>query len=407
VAFGTIIPCRGGGRGDPVIFNRGYGPPAFVMRSSPDGLSAGDSKSQNHLWRWCISPVHSIVSSQIPTWDAGAILLPGDFEEKNFTPSLLCRGLIDALNAADDAAQQNAKLLKTAGMNLHNFKLSSLSPQQRSEVFPDDLLSAIKSRSIRLSGQMVLAGNAVVTMVSKQPAFWDNHCMEWHAIAVSRTDRTLLWDVPLPLVMPGLNGLSLTRTGDVLIALNDGRLVCIGADAAPQPCAAANPPRTVPGLKSRGYGGVTAALQERFVQWSPEVLDIMTPINTGVAASLSIQNATDTRQQILRLEGYLEAPVTGRYRFFLKAPRASFTIFEPGPFIACTGASNPWHEGTAEVYLEKGRHPIEILAVAPGNGGLNENGNGSLKLQWEGPDIAKSDIPEANLSHLLEPTPAK
>ena len=54
---------------------------------------------------------------------------------------------------------------------------------------------------------------------------------DFHVVAVNRTDRFLLWDVKLP-AQPVFGGLSLTRAGDVLVPLIDGRIVCIGTEKA-------------------------------------------------------------------------------------------------------------------------------------------------------------------------------
>ncbi|MCY2995983.1 MAG: hypothetical protein NTY19_50250 [Planctomycetota bacterium] len=52
---------------------------------------------------------------------------------------------------------------------------------------------------------------------------------DFHVVAVNRTDRFLLWDVKLP-AQPVFGGLSLTRAGDVLVPLVDGRIMCIGTE---------------------------------------------------------------------------------------------------------------------------------------------------------------------------------
>jgi hypothetical protein len=65
----------------------------------------------------------------------------------------------------------------------------------------------------------VLAKNAVV--------FLTNIGVSWHVEAVDRTDLAVLWDIKLP-DKPIFNGTSLTRDGDVLVPLVDGRVVCIG-----------------------------------------------------------------------------------------------------------------------------------------------------------------------------------
>ena len=67
----------------------------------------------------------------------------------------------------------------------------------------------------------LLAANAVVFIAGRTGDF--------HIVAVNRTDRRLLWDVKLP-AQPMFGGLSLTRAGDVLTPLVDGRVACIGTE---------------------------------------------------------------------------------------------------------------------------------------------------------------------------------
>jgi hypothetical protein len=66
----------------------------------------------------------------------------------------------------------------------------------------------------------LMAGNAVV--------FFSGDSGNWHIVAVGRSDAALLWDVRLP-AQPVFGGLSMTRAGDVLAPLVDGRVVSIGA----------------------------------------------------------------------------------------------------------------------------------------------------------------------------------
>ncbi len=69
----------------------------------------------------------------------------------------------------------------------------------------------------------ILADNAIVFVGGPSA----KERQDWHAYAVNRNNRSVLWDVKLP-AMPMLGGLSLTRAGDVLVPLIDGRVVCIG-----------------------------------------------------------------------------------------------------------------------------------------------------------------------------------
>ena len=316
VTFGGSPAPRGGGGVDMSCVCGSFGPPAVMLRSGPDGLPLFDAKAgvpdgftMPHIWTVAGGPANgdlrSRVNRQIPIWDASEILLPGDFGKTERSP-LLCRGLIDAINAKDDAKPLKFQdLVKTSRVSFDRLVLGhidqlyspfDLPENQRHQVLPDDLIKQVNDKKFRLSGQMLLAGNAVIVTAAKDQTWAETDLANWHAIAVSRTDRTVLWDVALP-VAPGLNGMSLTRGGDVLIPLIDGRMVCIGGGAVETPVAAAAPSGTEPGLLSRGYA--TNAIEEGFIAWTPAVLDVMKPVTTDVAPGLSIQQAKDDGTQVL------------------------------------------------------------------------------------------------------------
>ena len=93
-----------------------------------------------------------------------------------------------------------------------------LPAEQQCQVLSEDF--NLKSRNFLTP---ILAANAVV--------FVSGRTGDFHVVAVNRTDRFLLWDVKLP-AQPVFGGLSLTRAGDVLVPLVDGRIVCIGTEKA-------------------------------------------------------------------------------------------------------------------------------------------------------------------------------
>jgi hypothetical protein len=131
-------------------------------------------------------------------------------------PPTLCRNL-DAVLAADvaahsfDAVAAAKEHWQTA---LYRSSRPNFQAGQQRMVLPENF--NLKSRSFSTP---LLAANAVVFISGSGSGF----CV----IAVNRADRSLLWDVKLP-AQPVLGGLSLTRAGDVLVPLVDGRVVCIG-----------------------------------------------------------------------------------------------------------------------------------------------------------------------------------
>ena len=98
-----------------------------------------------------------------------------------------------------------------------------LPAEQQCPVLSEDF--NLKSRNFLTP---ILAANAVV--------FVRGRTSDFHVVAVNRTDRFLLWDVKLP-AQPVFGSLSLTRAGDVLVPLLDGRIVCIGTEKeSPSTC---------------------------------------------------------------------------------------------------------------------------------------------------------------------------
>ena len=417
VAMGGLPPTKGGGGMDPFSANGSYGSPAVLMRSNPDGVPPFASKdgvpdvaTTPHLWRLAGTTEKNSqqlqrtrVSRQIPLWDATEILLPGDFSEREKQPPMLCRGLIEALNAADDARPHTVEEIKQLqSMGAYQFQAFGrlyspldLPEANRRQVFADDLSKMVGGKKLRLSGQMLLASNAVIATAALDEIAGDADLNNWHAIAVNRTDRTVLWDVSLP-VAPGLSGMSLTRGGDVLIPLIDGRIVCIGDGATQTPIPAVAVAATQPGLLVRGYA--SDAVAEGFSSWTPAIFDIIKPARTDVTPGLSIRQKKEDMVSVLRLDGYLDIPTTGLYHFTRSGDNGtwglwgSFTLFDAsGKFVVV--ATTSYQGQTDPVLLEQGKHPITAI-VLQGRQGMNFN------VQWEGPDLKRGDIPATALWHV-------
>lgn len=148
--------------------------------------------------------------SGIPVWDAKETLLLGT-RSLRVDPTL-CNGLADSLVAAVAAHPFGAAAAAKGYWNegLRN-SIKELAGARQRPVLPEEL-----KRSSFLTP--LLAGNAVI-FVSGDPG-------NWHVVAVGRTDAALLWDIRVP-AQPAVGGLSMTRAGDVLAPLVDGRVVCI------------------------------------------------------------------------------------------------------------------------------------------------------------------------------------
>ena len=122
----------------------------------------------------------------------------------------------------------------------------------------------------------------------------------------------------------------------------------------------------------------------------------MTSMKKGIASLNYKDSDTNT---LVCLRGYLKIPTTGAYTFTAKG-RATFNILDASArFIVSSVLANAWGDNSRAIYLEKGLHPVSAFLWPVKDGK-------SLNIQWSGPDITKSDIPDSALSHRIEPTGA-
>jgi len=154
-------------------------------------------------------------SSVMPAWDTKETILAGTRDHKS--GPTLWTGLAGFLDAELVVHPFDAKKSAFQYWNpgLRNDIISAPPPDHQHQVLPDNL----KSRDFL---NPLLSTNAVI--------FCSPVGNSWHVMATNRTDSGLLWDIPVP-AQPRAGGLSMTRAGDVLVPLVDGRVVCIGGEA--------------------------------------------------------------------------------------------------------------------------------------------------------------------------------
>ena len=93
----------------------------------------------------------------------------------------------------------------------------------------------------------------------------------------------------------------------------------------------------------------------------------------------------------MRFEGYLKVPADGRYTFHLGSDDGSF-LYLAGEQLIDNDGGHPMTFKEASTQLTRGSLPIKVT-FAQGSGASG------LKLQWEGPNIDKQDVPAKNLAH--------
>ena len=375
----------------------------LALRSGPDGVPAGAKNAPSML---CFNLSRSFyVNREIPVWDDSEVLTRGNPATNGGMPTLF-RGFTQALNAEGDAhpikVDAHRRMVPGSDDLVRTVALDVPAEQQHA-VLPDELMTEISHRQLSLYGTMLLASNAViVTVYGSGGAVTDQmvgrmpNTGNWRVIAISRVDRTVLYDVMLP-DAPAPSGMSLTRAGDVMVPLVDGRVLCIGGATEQQPLPALTAAATAPGLQMASYPtDVTCA---QYQSWMPADLHIISPAQQSIATEVNCRNVAP-EERVLFLQGFLEAPATGKYHFGGRSAHGAqdrITIFDPsGRFVekvfsVGNGAAIP-----VTSCLPGELHPIAILAM-PG-----VTGN-ALTLQWDGPGIPRGDIPATALSHLITP----
>jgi len=112
----------------------------------------------------------------------------------------------------------------------------------------------------------------------------------------------------------------------------------------------------------------------------------LTAARTGTAPRPDLGPAGDRKDRFaLRFRGYVRAPRTGVYVFYLGSDDGSRLSIAGRDLIVNDGAHSVSEE-KGEIALEAGWHPIEITY-------FQVTGNRELRLQWRGPGFPKSDVP--------------
>ena len=96
----------------------------------------------------------------------------------------------------------------------------------------------------------------------------------------------------------------------------------------------------------------------------------------------------------LRYRGYVRAPATGVYHFFLTSDDGSRMWVGETPLIDNDGPHGA-REASAPVALEAGWHPITV-GMFQATGGLE------LQVSWSGPGIPKARVPAGALGRLKQ-----
>ncbi len=130
----------------------------------------------------------------------------------------------------------------------------------------------------------------------------------------------------------------------------------------------------------------------------PDAIEVE-PTRTGVARGFDISSRTREDGFLFQFDGFLHVPAAGSYRFYLlsTAPGKFFlggdkVIDNPGG----NAGGDPLREGrecSGEMHLSPGFYPVRAVysnCWLPGQ---------TFRARWEGPGLAKQDIPPGALYH--------
>ena len=370
---------------------------SLLLRSGAGGLPASDhaanvangANTVPHLLRIAQTGAEHM-DRQLPVWDAHGCVLPGGLSGKDKAP-IVCPDLAGWLNAEDDAhtytpVAENRLQWLSLGDVTRAVAPTALPAEMQRPALPDDWNARVNSKRSMLSGIMALTANAVIFLASREASWPALDIVNWSVLAVSRADRSVLWEVRLPPGHLAYKGLSVTREGDVLVPLDDGRVVCIGSEATALPVPAVTAANAQPGLLLNAYS--SDAMASGYSCWSAGDFAVMPPLQTRVLTTLPMQDDKIDACNVLRLHGLLEVPTTGSYHVYpwtAGGGSITFTIYDAGGRHIVGNAGD-------EVCLAQGKHPISLVVLQ----GAKPK---SIVLQWDGPNLPRGPVPASALWH--------
>ncbi|HLU46734.1 MAG TPA: PA14 domain-containing protein, partial [Planctomycetota bacterium] len=126
-----------------------------------------------------------------------------------------------------------------------------------------------------------------------------------------------------------------------------------------------------------------------------EEIDGAKPKGQGIAPKFTIDLPRRNDRFGFEFSGLLRIERSGTYRFYLRSDDGSGLWIGDRLLINNDGDHAPT-EKSETIDLEAGEHPIRVAYY--------ENGGGEeLRVQWEGPGVAREDIPSTALFHLAVP----
>jgi outer membrane protein assembly factor BamB len=165
----------------------------------------------------------------LPAWDKRSVLT--SFSEKRLHG-------VEIWDSEKTLAFIRTELAKTTDVNKKFLEqpsgkikkasfVSTMEGRGQNAVAPDYEMKRWKNPPLGCIYSVVLAGNAALVVWGDGAS--DGIQTKWTLTAMNREDGKELWKISLP-SEPVLNGLCVTRDGDLALTLTDGRLLLVGAE---------------------------------------------------------------------------------------------------------------------------------------------------------------------------------
>jgi hypothetical protein len=114
-------------------------------------------------------------------------------------------------------------------------------------------------------------------------------------------------------------------------------------------------------------------------------------LETGVLSTFNVDAIKDQREFGYNFDGYINVPETGVYTFWLEANDGAI-LYINGKLVIDNDGGHREQVLDSKIGLKKGWHPIHVDYC---QNGLAK----SLVLEWEGPGVAKQQVPAEVLFH--------
>lgn len=138
-----------------------------------------------------------------------------------------------------------------------------------------------------------------------------------------------------------------------------------------------------PGLRYRVFEGGWQTLDQ--------FAENRTPVKEGIAPNISIEPRTRDEHVAMQFDGVISVPADGLYTFYLTSDDGSRLWFGDDLLIDHDGLHGmETKRGT--IGLQAGYHFVRVRW-------FNAAGGKGLRLEWEGPGLARGDVPEDAWAH--------